>query len=540
MSHVEIDPALFGHDLLARPLLNKGTAFTEVERDRFRLHGLLPPHVGTLDEQVARRLRALRACDTDLERYAFMRDLQDVNETLFYALLSQHAEELLPIVYTPTVGTGCQRFSEVWRRPRGVFLSYPNRARMRDILANPAFDATRVIVVSDGERILGLGDQGAGGMGIPIGKLSLYTACAGIHPSHTLPILLDVGTDNADRLADPLYIGWRSPRIRGAEYEAYVDDFVQAVKQRWPGVLLQWEDFAGHNAGAFLARYRDALCTFNDDIQGTAAVATGALLAAIHKTQVPLAAQTIVFQGFGAAGTGIADLIVRAMMRAGLSEAAARARIWAVDRDGLLVDGMPHTAMQRPFLRPASDPRGDLAATVAHARPTVLIGVSGQTGAFTERLVRTMAAHAARPVIFPLSNPTSRSEAIPADLAAWTDGRAIVGTGSPFPDTPQTNNSYIFPGVGLGVLAARAPRVTDAMFMAAAETLAELSPARRDPAAPLLPHVSALRTVAIAVARAVAQQAVTDGLVPPIPDLDAAIADHVWDPVYREYRAKSP
>ncbi|MCX5746210.1 MAG: NAD-dependent malic enzyme [Proteobacteria bacterium] len=569
-SHLDdvVETDLTGLDLLARANLNKGTAFTEAERDRFRLHGLLPPHVGTLDEQVMRRLKALRACDSDLDRYAFMRDLQDVNETLYYALLVANAEELMPIVYTPTVGVGCQRFSEVWRRPRGLFLSYPNRHRIAEILAGdrtrPAgaghdrLDPVRVIVVSDGERILGLGDQGAGGMGIPIGKLSLYTACAGIHPDRTLPIFLDLGTDNPERLADPLYIGYRSPRVRGADYDAFVDEFVTAVKQRWPDVLLQWEDFAGHNAGALLARYRDVLCTFNDDIQGTAAVAVGALLSAINVTNVPLVEQRICLFGFGAAGCGIAELMVGAMVADGLPEAEARRRFSAIDRDGLLVEGMAVHPSQSAFVQPRAAVAGWTAAVpgklglldvVMNAAPTVLIGVSGATGAFSEPIVRALAARVARPVIFPLSNPTSRAEAAPADLVAWSDGRALIGTGSPFPavihdgravEIAQTNNSYIFPGVGLGVLAASARRVTEGMFMASARALATLSPASREPTAPLLPPVGELRTVAIVIARAVAKQAMREGVAEPIDDatLEAHIATQIWQPVYREYRLR--
>ncbi|MEJ7598271.1 MAG: NAD-dependent malic enzyme [Kofleriaceae bacterium] len=544
----DVETQLTGMDLLARPMLNKGTAFTESERDVFELHGLLPPHVGTLDEQVARRLRALRASDSDLERYAFLRDLQDVNETLFYALLVRNAEELMPIVYTPTVGIGCQRFSEVWRRPRGLFLSYSNRKRIPEILASPRYDAVRVIVVSDGERILGLGDQGAGGMGIPIGKLALYTACAGIHPDRTLPILLDAGTDNAERLADPLYIGWRKSRIRGPEYDAFVEAFVEAVCARWPDALLQWEDFAGHNAGRLLTRYRDRLCTFNDDIQGTAAVAFATLLAAIEVTGVPLVEQRIVIFGAGAAGCGVASLMLRALIEAGLSEPAARARFYAVDRDGLLVEGMRVTTMQEPFVQSReaiSDwhvvtPIG-LHDVVTHAHPTVLIGVSGQTGAFDERAVRTMASHVARPIIFPLSNPNIRAEANPADLLAWTAGRALVGTGSPFAPVDgrpitQTNNSYIFPGIGLGVLAVSARRVTDGMIMAAARALAKLTPAAADPRAPLLPAVSELRHVAVAVATAVANQAIAEGQADPVDDLATRIDDQIWEPVYQPYR----
>ncbi|HVV88562.1 MAG TPA: NAD-dependent malic enzyme [Kofleriaceae bacterium] len=545
---LEID--LAGIDLLNRPLLNKGTAFTDEERDAFGLHGLIPPHVGTLEQQVERRIRALRACDTALERYAFMRDLQDVNETLFYALIDHDMEELLPIVYTPTVGEGCQRFSEIWRRPRGLFLSYPNRRRIDDIFADPRLDPVRVIVVSDGERILGLGDQGAGGMGIPIGKLSLYTACAGIHPAETLPILLDVGTDNQDRLADPLYVGWRSPRVRGAAYDEFVEQFIGAVTRRWPDVLLQWEDFANQNAGRLHDRYRDRLCSFNDDIQGTAAVAAGTLLAAIAVTGVPLTEQRIALVGAGSAGCGIAGLLQRAMIEAGLPEAVARRRFWAIDRDGLLVEGMAGIRpAQEPFVQPRDAVAGwklersdwiGLADVARHARPTALIGVSGQPGAFSEAAVRAMAAGVERPVIFPLSNPTSRAEAVPGDLMLWTGGRALVGTGSPFPGVTQTNNSYVFPGVGLGVLAAGARRVTDAMFTAAARALGALSPAHRDPAAPLLPPVDELRTVAVAVATAVARQAIADGVAAPLDDdtLAARVRATMWEPRYRRFRRK--
>ncbi len=546
-----------GIDLLNRPILNKGTAFTEDERDAFELHGLLPPHVGTLDEQVARRIRALRLADDPLERYAFMRDLQDVNETLFYALVVRNLEELLPIVYTPTVGEGCQRFSEIWRRPRGLFLSYPNRHRIDDIFRSPRLDEVDVIVVSDGERILGLGDQGTGGMGIPIGKLALYTACAGIHPERTLPILLDVGTDNPERLADPMYVGWRNPRVRGAEYDEFVERFITAVRERWPHVLLQWEDFANHNAGRLLGAYRDQLCSFNDDIQGTAAVAAGTLLSAIEVTRVPLVEQRIALVGAGSAGVGIASLLLRAMTDAGLSEREARTRFYAIDRDGLLVEGMPGIRpAQVPFVQPreavaswtlASPGRIGLEDVARNARPTVMIGVSAQPGAFTEAAVRAMATHVERPVLFPLSNPISRAEATPQDLIEWTEGRALVGTGSPFPAViwrgqpvpiAQTNNAYVFPGIGLGVLAVHAQRVTDAMFTSAARALAALSPALGDPRAPLLPPVSELRPVAVAVARAVARQAIADGVADECDDatLDARIAAQVWDPVYRPYR----
>lgn len=556
-SGAPIETHLSGFDLINTSMLNKGTAFTNEERDRFRLHGLLPPHIGTLDVQVARRLKVLRAFNTDFERYAFLRDLQDINETLFYALLVGNLAELLPLVYTPTVGEGCQRFSEIWRKPRGLFLSYPNKHRIREILADPRLDKVRVIVVSDGERILGLGDQGAGGMGIPIGKLSLYTGCAGIHPELTLPILLDVGTNNQERLADPLYVGWQHERVTGQDYDDFVEAFVSAVIERWPNVLLQWEDFAGSNASRLLERYRDRLCTFNDDIQGTAAVATASLLAAINVTGVQLTDQRIAIVGAGSAGCGIASLLLQAMVDAGASEADARQRFFLVDRNGLLVEGMANiTPAQAPFVQNRSAVASwtqesaseiSLLDVMRNARPTVLVGVSGQRGAFTETVVRTMAEHAERPVIFPLSNPTSRSEATPEHLLAWTNGRALMGTGSPFDPVAwdgkmvpvnQTNNSYIFPGVGLGVLAAGARRVTDAMFMVAGKAVAAMSPTVNDKNGRLLPPVAQLRDVSIAVAKVVARQAQLDGVADDCDEatLSARISALFWEPHYRPYQ----
>jgi malate dehydrogenase (oxaloacetate-decarboxylating) len=549
--------ALSGYELLADPRFNKGTAFSEAEREAFDLHGLLPPNVATLDEQVSRRLQALRGYETDLERYAFLRELQDTNETLFYALLVANLEELLPIVYTPTVGEGCQHFSRLFRKPRGLFLSIPHKHRIGRILAQPRFDNVEAIVVTDGERILGLGDQGAGGMGIPIGKLSLYTGCGGLHPATTLPILLDVGTDNPDCLADPLYIGWRNERVRGQEYDDFIEAFVSAVVKRWPRVLLQWEDFAKNNATRMLERYRDRLCTFNDDIQGTAAVATGALLAAINVTGVPLTEQRVAVLGAGSAGCGIASLIRAALRDAGLSESEAATRFFMVDRDGLLLDGMSGLAsFQLPFVQEKQAIEGwklthpdkiGLLDVVRNAKPTVLIGVSGQAGAFSEPIVRAMAEINKRPVIFPLSNPTSREEATPADIEAWTTGRALIGVGSPFPPitrdgarfkVDQTNNSYIFPGVGLGALAVGASRVSDGMFMAAAKALASISPAGENPKHNLLPPVSALRDVAATVALAVALQAHEEGLAKdvPIDQIEQRIQAKVWTPSYIPYR----
>src|SRR5271157_2670768 len=552
--------SLSGYDLINSSRLNKGTAFSDHERDVFDLHGLLPPHVGNLDEQIVRRIQALRDQPSPFNKYSFLRDLEDTNETLFYALLVRNIEEMLPLVYTPTVGEGCQRFSEIWRKPRGLFLSYPNQHKILDILAHQRYDAVRAIVVSDGERILGLGDQGAGGLGIPIGKLALYTACAGIHPQACLPILLDLGTDNMERLEDPVYVGWRHQRIRGAEYDDFVEAFVSAVIERWPHVLLQWEDFAGSNAGRLLKRYRDRLCTFNDDIQGTAAVAAGTLLAAINVTGTPLTEQRIALFGAGAAGIGIASLLLTAMKNAGLTEAEAQRRFYAVDKDGLLVEGMAGIRLaQQPVLQPRSaiadwrlDHADDISLldVVRNAKPTTLIGVSGQASAFTEEVVRAMAAAVERPVIFPLSNPTSRSEATPENLMKWTDGRALIGTGSPFAAVSwngrqvpidQTNNSYIFPGMGLGILSVSARRVTDAMFMAAAKCLAGLSPALKSKSGRLLPPVSDLRSVSFAVARAVARQAIADGVAGPLDEqtLEISIRANVWEPVYLSYRCHS-
>ncbi|MFA6265750.1 MAG: NAD-dependent malic enzyme [Pseudolabrys sp.] len=547
---------LFGYRLLADPRLNKGTAFSEDERTAFRLHGLLPPTVVSIDEQVTRRLQAFREFHTDLERYAFLRDLQDTNETLYYALLGQNVDELLPIVYTPTVGAGCKSFSRLFRKPRGVFLSIPHRKQIREILANPQFDRTEVIVVTDGERILGLGDQGAGGMGIPIGKLALYTACGGIDPATALPILLDVGTDNEDNLNDPLYIGWRHKRVRGEEYDSFVAEFVAAVNERWPHVLLQWEDFAKANATRMLDRYRGQICSFNDDIQGTAAIATGALLAAINVTGEPMERQRIAILGGGSAGCGIASLLMEAMVDAGLNPEDAASRFYLVDKDGLLMEGMNDiVSFQRPFVQKrdalakwtlGNPSRISLLDVIYNAKPTALIGVSAQTGAFTESVVRAMAKHNKRPIIFPLSNPVSCAEATPGDIERWSEGRAVIGAGSPFPplkrngqpfSVDQTNNSYIFPGVGLGAIATRATRITDTMFMAAAKALAAMSPARLDPAANLLPRVTALREVAIAVAIAVGRQAHAEGLTEGVDaaGIEDAVRAKMWMPRYLSY-----
>lgn len=546
---------LTGYDLLNNSLLNKGTAFTQEEREAFSLQGLLPPHVGTLEDQERRRYEGLARLETSLEKYSFLRDLQDTNETLFYSLLIHHIEEMLPIVYTPTVGEGCQQFSEVFRKPRGLFISYPNKEKIEQIFSHPRYDSIKCIVVSDGERILGLGDQGAGGMGIPIGKMALYTALAGIAPQYCLPILLDVGTDNEERLNDPLYIGWRHKRVRGDDYDEFVATFVAAVKRRWPNILLQWEDFAGANAATLLARYRNQLCTFNDDIQGTAAMATGTLLAAINVTGIPMREQKVVFFGFGGTGHGIAQLIRAAMRDAGLSDEEAGERIYAVDRYGLLVEGGTGiTEGQESFVRRRTEIAGwdvnnpdeiSLLDVVRNVKPTALIGVSAQYGAFTEEIVRTMAHYVERPVIFPLSNPTSHCEATPQDLLSWTNGRALIGTGSPFPPVllngrevhiDQTNNSYIFPGLALGIISAQARHVSDGMIKAAAIALAECSPAKHNKTANLLPPLASLRAVSRAVATAVGKQAIAEGLAHiAASDFAQELNANIWEPVYRPY-----
>ena len=547
--------SLSGYDLINSPRLNKGTAFSDHERDVFDLYGLLPPNVGSLDEQVERRLQALAGQSTPFNKYAFLRDLQDTNETLFYALLVRNVEQMLPLVYTPTVGEGCQRFSEIWRRPRGLFISYPNKDHIAQILAHPRYDGVKCIVFSDGERILGLGDQGAGGMGIPIGKMALYTALGGIHPEHCLPILLDVGTNNEDRLNSPLYIGWRHQRVRGEEYDAFVDVFVQSVKKRWPDVLLQWEDFAGSNAARFLARYRDQLCTFNDDIQGTAAVAIATLISAINVTSVPLERQKIVVVGFGSAGIGITNLLAQFMQDTGMSEEEARNHFYGIDRHGLITENSKDLRPeQRRYARKEQEvrswrqPNGEITLldAVRNAKPSVLIGVSGQAGAFTEQAIREMAKHTARPVIFPLSNPTSRSEATPQDLMDWTQGRALIGTGSPFEPVnvggkkvriAQTNNSYIFPGLALGIVASKAKRVTDTMVKAAAQELVRHLPTRKDKNASLLPALSEARELGRLIGQAVGRQAIRDGQAQVADEeaLNRELQANIWEPVYVPY-----
>ncbi|MER5374232.1 NAD-dependent malic enzyme [Streptomyces sp. NPDC002553] len=543
-----------GTALLSDPLRNRGTAFSRRDRAELGLDGLLPPAVETLDEQADRAYEAFLGYDKPLNRHIYLRQLQDTNEVLFHRLVTRHLEEMLPVVYTPTVGEACRRFSEIYRRPRGLFLSYDDRHRFREILRNRPHADVDVIVVTDGQRILGLGDQGVGGMGIPIGKLSLYTAIGGIHPARTLPVLLDVGTDNEELLADPHYLGTRRRRVTGDEYDELVELFVSAVEAELPGTLLQWEDFATAHARPILTRYQDRLLTFNDDIQGTAAVALGALTTATEIAGGSLSDQRFVVLGAGSAAVGVADMIRTALEEEGLSADDAVSRFWFVDVDGLLLASRSGlTEEQRTYVRDDDevgawdgDGAPGLAEVVRRVRPTVLIGLSTAHGAFTEEIVRDMAAGCERPVVFPLSNPTSHAEADPADLARWTDGKVLVATGSPFPplridgrDVPvaQANNVYVFPAIGLAVTAARATRVTDRMMVAAARAVGRCA-ARSAPddgsPAPLLPPLGRMRDAAREIALAAALAAVEDGVAPKATEdeLRAAIDAAQWTPDY--------
>ncbi|OBB35958.1 NAD-dependent malic enzyme [Mycobacterium sp. 852002-51961_SCH5331710] len=542
-----------GHDLLFDSLWTKGTAFTHDERREFGLLGLLPTAEKTLEQQTEHSWREFSRRREPLDKHIYLRNLQDRNETLFYRLLRDHIAETMPTVYTPTVGEACQRFSEIYQRPRGLFVSYPDREYLREVLRNRPRREVDVIVVTDGQRILGLGDQGIGGMGIPIGKLSLYTLIGGIDPARTLPIVLDVGTDNVELLEDPQYLGWRHRRISDDEYYSFIDEFVATVREELPDVLLQWEDFATAHALPILQRYRDQLLTFNDDIQGTAAVTLGALHGAAKVAGRPLSEQQVVMLGAGSAGIGVLGMVHRQMVTEGLSAQQAHERIWVVDVNGLLTDDRTDlSADQRMFAQPAdrvaswglSGP-AQLADVISHVDAGVLLGLSTATGAFTEHIVREMAAKVDHPIIFPLSNPTSRAEAHPAELDAWTDGRALVATGSPFAplqrdgvERPiaQCNNAYIFPAMGLAVTAAQATRVTDEMMRAAAAALGESSPALGDPSAPLLPAWSDVPHVAVRIAQAVAEQAVADGVAPARNSAELAqrIADVRWTPEYRD------
>lgn len=548
-----------GPSLLETPLLNKGSAFTREERIAFNLTGLLPPRYETIEEQVRRAYMQYSSFETPMNKHIYLRAIQDNNETVFYRLLTDHLEEMMPIIYTPTVGDACEQFSDIYRSSRGLFLSYSERDQMDDILRNATKRNVKVIVVTDGERILGLGDQGIGGMGIPIGKLSLYTACGGISPAYTMPIMLDVGTDNEKLLNDPMYMGARHKRIRGKEYEDFIETFIRSVQRRWPQAMIQFEDFAQPNAMPILTRYRDEICCFNDDIQGTAAVTVGTLLAACKTKGESLSEQRVVFVGAGSAGCGIAEQIIDQMVAEGISDAQARSQIYMVDRYGLLVDGMQNLRDFQQAL--AQDPSAvadwqysgeypSLLDVMYCAKPTVLIGVSGQQGLFTEQVIQAMHQGCPRPIIFPLSNPSRNVEATPEQVVEWTKAQAIVATGSPFAPVQyeqhtypiaQCNNSYIFPGIGLGVLAVKSNRISNEMLMAASQTLAESSPAVNGSGTDLLPPITEIGALSKRIAFAVGKVAQAQGHALEVTDemLQQRIDDHFWRPEYRQYKRVS-
>jgi malate dehydrogenase (oxaloacetate-decarboxylating)(NADP+) len=535
-----------GAALMRHPRFNKGTAFTEAERDALGLRGLLPPHVCTQDEQVARVMHNLHRLEKNLSKYILLESLQDRNEALFYRVVMDHPDEMMPLIYTPTVGLACQEFGHIYRRPRGLFISANDRGRIEQILRNWPDREVTMIVITDGERILGLGDLGANGMGIPIGKLSLYTACAGVNPRGCLPVMLDVGTNNDTLRDDPLYLGLRQRRLTGAAYDELVDEFIQATQKVFPGVVVQFEDFANHNAFRLLETYRDRICCFNDDIQGTASVAVAGVFSALRVTRKPLAEQTFLCLGAGEAATGISDLLVAAMVAEGLTEQAARQRCWLVDSKGLVVASRGELAHHK--LRYAHDhaPVADFAEAVRQLKPTALIGVSAMAGGFTQEAVKEMARLNERPIIFALSNPTSKAECTAEEAYAWTEGRALFASGSPFAPVTvggrryvprQGNNSYIFPGVGLGVIAVKARRVTDAMFMAAARTLAEQVSADDLAQGSLYPPLAQVLDVSARIAAAVAAVAFHDGLagIERPADLLGFVRAQMYDPRYPSY-----
>lgn len=545
-----------GPTLLETPLLNKGSAFDRQERINFNLTGLLPPRFETIDEQVDRAYRQYSSFHNDINKHIYLRAIHDTNETLFFKLIQRHLVEMLPIIYTPTVGDACEQFSDIYRSSRGLFISYEDRYQIDDILRNATKNKVKVIVVTDGERILGLGDQGIGGMGIPIGKLSLYTACGGISPAYTLPVMLDVGTNNQKLLDDPMYMGARHKRIGQAEYDEFLDLFINAVKRRWPQVMLQFEDFAQPNAMPLLSRYRDQICCFNDDIQGTASVTVGTLLAACRSKGVKLSQLKVAFVGAGSAGCGIAEQIITQMVSEGVSPLKARSQVFMVDRFGLLTQGMDdlrdfqQKLVQSKLALASWEISGEYASLleVMHgAKPDILIGVSGQAGLFSEEVIKAMKQHCDKPIIFPLSNPSRQVEATPEQVINWTNGEVIVATGSPFDPVEyqgktfsiaQCNNSYIFPGIGLGVISANIKRITDKMLQVASETLAAASPLANTGEGALLPPFTEIAQLSKDMAYAVAKVAYEQGLALELPDdeLLAKIERNFWQPEYRQYK----
>ena len=538
-----------GRLLLELPKLNKGTAFSREERVELGLLGMIPYGEESLDSQVERAYQAYSNKESNLEKHIYLRQLQDLNEVLFFKLIICYASEMLPVLYTPTVGDACEHFSEIYRKPHGLFLNYPEREFIDDILTNISHESVEVIVVTDGEAILGIGDQGVGGMGIPIGKLSLYSALGGINPKVALPIVLDVGTNNQQLLNDPLYVGWKNERIRGQEYDDFVELVLTSIHRKWPDAVIQFEDFGTLNSQRLLDEYIQRFCCFNDDIQGTAAITVGCLIAACRVTGVSPKDSTIVIAGAGAAGSGIAKGCVSAMVASGLDYETARRRIYMLNRDGLIHSGSNRMRpYQKPFVRELSeltDWKGDyqLLDTVRNVRPNVLIGVSGQNGFFSEQIVREMAAHTERPCIFPLSNPTSKIEAVPEDLLRWTDGRAVVATGSPFDpvsyggvehEIAQCNNAYAFPGIGLGLIAVKSRRVTDEMFTVVAHVIGSAQPDIHTPGSSLLPPLGNVRSLSREIAIAVAQIAVEQGLSGVASDksVEQLVDEKIWNPGY--------
>lgn len=548
-----------GSTLLETPLLNKGSAFSLSERQQFNLTGLLPPRYESIEEQATRAYQQYSNFKSDLNKHIYLRAIHDNNETLFFKLIQCYLTEMMPIIYTPTVGDACEQFSDIYRSSRGLFICYEQKDNLDDILRNTTKKNIKIIVVTDGERILGLGDQGIGGMGIPIGKLSLYTSCGGISPAHTLPITLDVGTNNEKLLNDPMYMGARHKRIPQQQYDEFLDLFIQAVKRRWPSVLLQFEDFAQNNATPLLMRYRNELCCFNDDIQGTACVTVGTLLAACRSKKEKLSNQIIVFVGAGSAGCGIAEQIIASMVSEGISEEQARSQIFMIDRLGLLIDDMSEL---RDFQHKLSHSRStvsewsfadkypNLHEVIQQAKPSILIGVSGQSGLFNEQIIKTMKKHCALPIILPLSNPIKQIEALPEQIIAWTEGLAIVATGSPFPPVEyqgksytivQCNNSYIFPGIGLAVVSANISRISDEMLMAASEILAQESPLVKTGAGELLPPLNSIVELSKKIAFAVSKVAFKQQHALTVSDetLSTQIEKNFWQPNYRQYRRVS-
>ncbi len=543
-----------GRQLLEEPLLNKGCAFTADERESLELRGLLPAQTSTIEEQLQRVRLQYDSKPNEIERHIYLASLHDRNETLFFRFLLENLEETVPVVYTPVVAEACRHWSRIFRQARGIYITPADRGQITRVLRSRGILEAAIIVVTDNERILGIGDQGAGGMGIPIGKLALYTVAAGIHPSLCVPVSLDVGTNNNELLEDPLYLGWRQPRLRGDEYWSLVDEFVNAVKEVFPNALLQWEDFANITSFRNLETYRDVVPSFNDDIEGTAAMVVGGLLAASQRTGRALAEQTYVIVGGGSAGNGIYDLLVAAMAEEGLSNRQAKEHIFVVDAKGLLVQGDKDVdeRMQRLAVKKEAvkrwKVRGDqipLEEVIKHAGPSVLIGVCGKPCQFTEPVIRVMAANTETPIIMPMSNPTSNAEAVPADIIVWSGGRALVATGSPFPSVVyqgkrhrigQANNVFAFPGIGLGVLASRARKVTQGMFLAAAKALACSLDDRSLAEGALYPPMSTVRDVSQEVAHAVAEQAVSDGVADPIVDIEGLIGQTMWYPAYLPYR----